>query len=737
MASMLHSNLTNSTILIVDDTPTNLRILVDYLENHSHRIVISQDGESALKRAKLVVPDIILLDVIMPGMDGFEVCRLLKENPETRDIPVVFMTVLSETVDKVKGFDLGAVDYITKPFHCEEILVRIDNHLTIRHLQKQLEKSNKNLGELVAEQTSDLQNSNTALLSEITKCKQTEEKLKWESAVNQVLATVSGELLSSAHSLKKLADLVLCNALKLTNSVHGFASVIDSRTKDLVNYSYSTMLTGESEIINPPMRIPFGPEGNYKGPWGNALNTMKSSFVNTLSNHDSFNGFPDDHIAIDRYLAVPIIVEGKPAGLIALANASSDYTDKDVKTIEQLGELYGVAIQQQLFEAKKEDMEKQIQQMQKMEAIGTLSGGIAHDFNNLLHPILGYASMGIRKTDEAQDLHKFFQAIQIAGNRAKELVKQILTFSRQSDQKLELLILQPIIKEALKFLRSSLPTTIEIKQDIETNSLMVMANAIMIHQIIMNLVTNAYNAMQTEGGILEVSLRSINLDPIESEKLDLPTGAYIRLTISDTGVGMSPDVQERIFEPYFTTKDKGKGTGLGLSVVLGAVKSHHGSITVSSSQGRGSVFKVYLPQITEEKESREQKDSLPIVGGNESILLVDDEISVIHLEKSFLEGLGYRVSYRTDSVEALKLFKSSPEDFDLVVTDLTMPVMTGDRLAKNLISIKPGIPVILCTGFSERMDQEKAMKIGVKNFLNKPISLDQFAHTIRSALEDQ
>ena len=722
------------SILIVDDTPANLKVLVNFLQDSDFKVVISQDGESALHRAEYVNPELILLDVVMPGLNGFEVCQRLKENPKTRDIPVVFMTALSETVDKVKGFKSGAVDYVTKPFQCEEVLARINSHLTIRRLQRQLEEANKTLEERVAERTGELETANTALLTEINKRNRTAEKLKWESEVNLTMAEIATELLSSTHSMRKLSNLTLDNAKKLTNSPHGFVSRIDPKTGDNVSYTLTEMQPGECNLDNKEIRFPIGPDGKYGGLWGHALNSLKSFFTNDPANYPSADGVPEKHIPIFRYLSVPVMVEGKLAAQIALANSTIDYTDKDIKVIEQLGELYGVALQQQKLEKDRETLEKQLGQLQKMEALGTLSGGIAHDFNNLLHPILGYANLGAKKTEETGKLHGFFQAIIIASNRAKELVEQILTFSRQSDQEWKPLILTPIIKEALKFLRSSLPSSIDIKQQIEKESGMVMADPIMIHQIIMNLVTNAFHAMEESGGTIEISLRTVKFNYRDSEDLDLSPGTYAALTVSDTGKGMSPEIQARVFEPYFTTKEKGKGTGLGLSVVLGAVKSHGGNITLSSSAGKGSEFSVYLPQIPSIVKTEAIKPSPPINGNNERILIVDDEIGVVQLEKMVLEELQYQVTICTGSIEALELFRSQPDNFELVITDLMMPDMTGDRLAMQLLKTKPGIPIILRTGYSERFDKEQANTIGIKDFLLKPVTPDQLARSVGDAL---
>jgi len=379
-------------------------------------------------------------------------------------------------------------------------------------------------------------------------------------------------------------------------------------------------------------------------------------------------------------------------------------------------------------------LEKRLQQAQKMEAIGTLAGGIAHDFNNILTAVIGYTEMARADAQDGTILKNNLREVLTAGHRAKDLVKQILAFSRQADRELKPAQVDLIVKEAVKLLRASLPSTIEIQQKVSSHSA-TLADSTQIHQVLMNLCTNADHAMRDTGGTLTLELADVVIDSeFEARKLDLNTGAHIRLVVSDTGHGMPLEVQKRIFDPFFTTKEVDKGTGMGLAVVHGIVKSHGGAITVRSEPGRGTTFEVFFPIINSQvKTSVPSGDGLPT--GHERILFIDDEKILADLGRQMLERLGYTVTCRTSSIEALELFKTRKDDFALVITDMTMPNLTGEKLAQQLMRIRPGIPVILCTGFSEQINAEKAQKLGISEFILKPLVMDKLARAVRSALD--
>ncbi len=380
-------------------------------------------------------------------------------------------------------------------------------------------------------------------------------------------------------------------------------------------------------------------------------------------------------------------------------------------------------------------MEEKLQQAQKMEAIGTLAGGIAHDFNNILFPIVGYTEMLMEDISEDSPFRNSLNEIYTSALRAKDLVHQILSFARQEKNELKLIKMQPIIKEALKLIRSTVPTTISIHQSLSSDCGTIKADPTQIHQIIMNLCTNAYHAMEENGGELKVSLKEIELERPDLINPEMNPGLYSCLTVSDTGKGMDKEVMKRIFDPYFTTKENGKGTGMGLSVVHGIVKRLNGAVQVYSEPGQGTEFHVYIPVAGFAFEKKEIPTQDLIPGGCERILLVDDETAIITMEKQVLERLGYQVVSRTSSIEAYEAFKAHPEQFDLVVTDMAMPNMPGDKLARELIRIRPDIPVLLCTGFSETMTEEKIKFLGISGLVFKPLIIRDLAKKIREVLD--
>ena len=387
------------------------------------------------------------------------------------------------------------------------------------------------------------------------------------------------------------------------------------------------------------------------------------------------------------------------------------------------------------MKSEKKNLEVKLQQAQKMESIGTLAGGIAHDFNNILFPIVGHTEMLLEDVSEDSPFRASLNEIYTGALRASELVKQILTFSRQESGELKLMKMQPIIKEALKLIRSTIPTTIAIKQDLSPACGVIKADPTQIHQIVMNLTTNAYHAMEDTGGELKVSLNEVELGALDLINPNMATGVYVCLTVADTGKGMDKNIINKIFDPFFTTKEKGKGTGMGLSVIHGIVTSMNGAIQVYSEPGKGTVFNVYLPVEKSPFTEQISNSNLKIQRGIEKILLVDDEEAILSMEKLMLERLGYHVTSRTSSIEALETFRAAPDKFDLVITDMAMPNMPGNKLSAELIKIRPGIPVLLCTGFSETMSEEKAASIGIKGFLWKPIVMKDLSQKIREVLD--
>ncbi len=388
-------------------------------------------------------------------------------------------------------------------------------------------------------------------------------------------------------------------------------------------------------------------------------------------------------------------------------------------------------------EKEREKLRDQLTQAQKMEAIGTLAAGVAHDFNNILAIILGNTELNMADIPGSNLARQRLDDVRKACLRAKDVIRQILSFSRKSKTELRTLNIATVVTESLKFLRASIPTSIDIRQNIPNDTFHIVGDPTQIHQVMINLCINAAHAMEDKEGILEVAVGNTEIDKDTASKDPaLHPGFYVQLSVSDTGNGISPDVIDRVFDPYFTTKDVAEGTGLGLSVVHGIVKGHHGRISVKSKPGKGTIFKILFPAIKEKTEG-EQKESQKLPTGKESILFVDDEESIVKVNQQLLEGLGYRVTWKTDPSEALEFFRANSHQIDLIITDMTMPKMTGDKLARAILEIRSDMPIILCTGYNEKLSEDSAQELGIRKYVEKPIEKEILARSVREVLDGQ
>ena len=439
-----------------------------------------------------------------------------------------------------------------------------------------------------------------------------------------------------------------------------------------------------------------------------------------------------------------IIVTGEASvdsAIKAIRKGASDYLRKPFEPDELIIRVENVLKQRQMkhdhmcVEAEKRQLENQLRQSQKMEAIGTLAGGIAHDFNNVLSIILGNAELALADMSSEHAAHLNLERILTASLRAREMIQQLLSFSRKEESGRKPLRLNSVITESLKLMRASLPTNISIERDICATECTTIADATQIHQIMLNLCTNAAHAMEPGGGVLTIRLDPVTLDSAAAVDADLPPGNYARLVVADTGHGIEKDIIDRIFDPYFTTKETGKGTGMGLSVVHGIIKGSGGAIRAFSGPGRFTEFHLYLPRVDaviDAEPSIFNQQHLP--GGHEHILIVDDEEMLVDMMQQVLEQLGYTVSAYTDSADALKAFLACPRVYDLLITDMTMPGMTGTSLAKAVKAVRNDLPIILCTGFNEQISQENAQSLGIQSLIMKPVGMQQLAETIRSVM---
>jgi len=569
-----------------------------------------------------------------------------------------------------------------------------------------------------------------AIVFALLKSRQLSQPLSEAAARSKIIAEGNYEVSFSRSPYREVQEL--------TNSFKNMADAVQSREKALYlsEKRFRAIFNATNEAIfirNIETKQIIAANRSMIEMFGYAHNEISSKTIGDLSGGDQV--IAKEKAAEKVYRAIhegPQIFEW----LYCRKNGEQFWAEVTLKTAEVDGAKRLLGVIRDIAVRKK--YERQLVQSQKMEAIGTLAGGIAHDFNNILTPIHGYVEMALIMSADSRKVKDNLREVLNAVQRAKDLVQQILTFSRQESQKPAPTNVGIIIKEALKLLRASIPSTIEIRQNIHQHCGAVMVNPTHVHQILINLCTNAYHAMRQTGGILGVVLEPVEISgPDSTGRINLQPGNYLRLEVSDTGKGMEKEILGRIFEPYFTTKEKGEGTGLGLSVVHGIITGLGGDISVYSEPGKGTTFQVYLPVIHGTAPDLLDINDTPPPGGSERILLVDDEKEVLLVEEELLNSLGYHIESFSKPHEALEYFQTKPDMFDLILTDMTMPKMTGDVLAIEILKIRPDIPIILCTGFSEILNKEEALSIGIKDYLNKPIGIHNLALTLRTILDNE
>ncbi len=637
------------SILIADDNPENLKVLSRLLKQEGYKIRAATNGKQALESFQAQPPDLVLLDIQMPGMDGYEVCRLIKQQTGYQYIPIIFISAMGESFNKAMAFEAGGSDYITKPLQAEEVLARVRTHLNLYKYQRQLKDKNIEL-------------------------------------MHQFKATFEQAAVGIAH-----IDIHTGQYLK-----------VNQRFADILAYSRDELLKKTLKDITHPDSYE---KDNLK------VEQLKNKDIKYFVKEKQY--VKSDGSPVWCKITVSLVdpKQGSSPGYL-------------LSIIEDISKT-------KAMEAEQEEYERLVLQMQRMEVIGTLAGGIAHDFNNILSAIIGFTELALVGVPKGTLLEERLLEIYSAGKRATDLVKQILAVARQSDEKRSLIQPGEIANEVLKFIRSTTPTTIEIVRQIESVAA-IMGNPTQVHQLLMNLCTNAVQAMEDSGGVLTVSITDVILNR-ENLQMGMKPGLYMEIKVSDTGVGIAPEFIKLVFDPYFTTKGPGEGTGLGLATAHGIIKSYEGKIEVDSQLGKGTTFTIHLP-ISQKTADRHVSEPEPLPLGKGNILLVDDEIPIAKVESQLLEYLGYSVITKTSGLDALALFRERPEDFDLVFTDMTMPDITGDKLAVELIRIRPDIPVVLCTGYSKHISNETASKIGIKAFLYKPATTEELARTIQKAL---
>jgi PAS domain S-box-containing protein len=835
-------------LTIEDEEPIRISIRA-FFEDSGFKVIEAENGEEGLLKFRKAPPDVVLVDLRMPGLSGLDVIDILSR--EAPDIPIVVLSGTGVIADAIHAIRKGAWDFVTKPVkEMAELEHVVQTVLERARLRMESKKHHERLEEEVSLRTKALRESEERyrnlvenmsdaiyVLNEdgtVTYVSPGIEKITGytpqeimgrdfraffhpetfhqltrdfenfiagrRSTGEHVMVKKSGEEIwvrSSSHLIWKEGrpagiQGILTNIMDLKNVELQLKSkareleVLNRLGRDLgenpsIDAIVNTVLKVTVSAVAPDLAILFLRKGKdlfLKGllpeeqgfPKGDiplhrageclcGIAAEGEKTVYSKDIHTDYRCTNDEckNAGFRSFAALPLKSEGVVIGVLGVAAKDERDFQEAASFLEPLGneaaiglknailiekaqtdavELQTRLAQIQEAQKEKEELTQQLHRAQKMEAIGTLAGGIAHDFNNVLTPIMMGTEFVLMSLSGETESRRMLNRVLNAVSRAKELVNQILTFSRQGDLEKNPISVGPILKETLKLARAALPSTIEIREDISGEKDVILANPTQMHQLIMNLITNAAHAMRLNGGVLEISLRSEVLDESAATHMRPPVtpGPFLKLMVRDSGHGMDSDTLEKIFDPFFTTKKRGEGTGMGLSTVHGIVGACGGVIQVESEPGKGSLFTIYLPGLTTAGRETVRKHKV-IPRGAEQILFVDDEPMIGDIYADMLRPLGYKVECRTDPLDTLEAFRKDPFKYDLVITDMTMPKMTGDKLGAEIMEIRPEIPVILCTGFSERMSEEKALELGFCSFVMKPVVIEEIANKIRRALD--
>lgn len=686
-------------ILTVDDDPNNLAVVRDSLSGFNYTVLVAEDGESAVSRADYARPDLILLDIMMAGMDGYETCRRLKLQESTRDIPVIFMSALAETGHKVHGLAAGAVDYVTKPFHQEELLARVQVHLSIRDLNRRLKESNELLEARVAARTEDLAIANRELEEEIAERQAAQEQLQEQAVILEEkfeeLQLAQRALRTSEQKFRAIFD----QTFQLIGLMTPEGIMLEANQTAL-NFCNAT----EHEVLNKPF---------WETPWWNYSEEQRALARNAVR-----RAAAGEFVRFEAVYLTP--------------NGDYHHIDFSLKPIKDSDGKVVLLIPEGRDITSYKKLEEQLRQSQKMEAIGTLAGGVAHDFNNILTAIMGFAGILNAKLGDSPHAH-FADDILAAADRAATLTQSLLAFSRKQVMETKPEDLNEIVRTIDKILRRVIGEDIELHCTFAPEELTILGDCGQIEQVLMNLAVNARDAMP-KGGLVSIDTERIDLTE-ELIGATLKPGPYARITVSDTGCGIDDVTRQRIFEPFFTTKEVGKGTGLGLSIVYGIVKQHGGDVTVYSEPGKGTSFKIYLPLVSSVTALREFRTVEPVVGGTETILLAEDNDGVRNFMTQALEDFGYKVIGARDGVDALAKYHANRDRIQLLLLDVVMPRMNGREVFDAVRKDGGQIRVLFSSGYTADIIEQKGILEDGVGFLSKPVTMQVLLNKVRKALD--
>ncbi len=772
-------------ILVVDDTPTNLDVLLDLLEVDGFKVVVAEDGEIAIALAEYAPPDLILLDVLMPGIDGFETCRRLKNNLATQEIPIIFLTAVSDNVDKVKGLNLGAVDYITKPLHHEEVLARVNTHVRLQNLTKRLTEQNEQL-EKEIRQRQQIEEEREQAFKALQRSEARFRRLIESNVIGVLFSKLDGTLLDANDAFLQIIgydrtdleaglnwqamtppEYAACNEVAMTElSNTGAFSAFKKEYFRKDGSRIPVMIGGALLDESQQAIVSFVLD----------LTQIKQAEEKIREQAALLNITTDAILVRDLNNKIQYWNQGAEGvygwSLEEAIGQNADHLLYQPESIKQLevahrslikhgawhGELHQVTKQGQAIIVasrwtlvrdaqgqpksiltvntditEKKQLESQFLRTQRLESLGTLAGGIAHDLNNILTPILTTAQLLQLKFPHADEQSQHLLKIMESNTRrGAALVKQVLHFARGVEGKRTTVQVKHLIHEVKQVAEKTFPKSIELLTQVEPSLWLVSGDATHLHQVLMNLVVNARDAM-LEGGTLTISAENIEIgEHYARMHLDAAVGAYICITVKDTGAGMSAEIVDKIFEPFFTTKEIGQGTGLGLSTVRGIVKSHGGFIDVLSKVGEGTEFRVFLPALEVSVTSPAEPPHL-LNGNEEWILVIDDETEILETIRFSLEAYKYNVLTASSGVAAISLYAQYKHKITVVLVDMMMPSMDGPMTVRALQEINPQLKAIAISGFVANDKLREAS--GITSFVAKPFTIEDLLETLQTVLK--
>lgn len=770
-------------ILIVEDN----RIVAEDIKNNLQELGyivsgIATSGEKAIEFVQLEHPDIAIMDIRLgKGMNGIEAATQFNE---IYKIPVIYLTAHADEKTLAKAKLTEPYGYLVKPFEVEELKSAIEIAVYKHQVERKVRENRQWL------QTTLTSIGDGVIATDVAGC------VKFMNPVAENLTGWSQELAMGKplvdifHIVNEQTRAIVENPVQKvieTGKIVGLANhtVLISRDgseipiKDsgapillnddelkgvvLVFQDDSESRKAENLLRQSKERLQLAMESAAEGSWEFDDQNREIRFDHLCFRILGFESadipenthqwwldriHPDDREKVESSLAdIFNSTEDQLVFDYRIRNSNDAYLwlnsrakiiaadDHNIDSKLILGIVRDIS-DRKLAQEEKERLQTQLRQAQKVEAVGTLAGGIAHDFNNILASVIGFTELSLDEAEKGSMLHENLCDILASGMRARDLVRQILMFSRHVECEFEAVNLNDLVSDSLKMMRATIPTYIEIQEQISNVPIAISGNASQINQIIINLCTNAFHAIADTNGYIKINLDSVHLEKgTRIHYADIPAGSYARIIIQDNGNGIDPDNIEKIFDPYFTTKDQDKGTGLGLSIVHGIVKSHNGQILVDSLAGHGTTFSVYLPLIKPQSEQQSNVIDSELPGGVEQILFVDDEPAIVKMQRQSLERKGYKVEIKTSAHEALDAVRDEPLKYDLVITDMAMPKMSGDKLACSIKEIRPEIRVILCTGYSEKIDRNMIQDMKLDGYLVKPVEKAKMLTTIREVLD--